>query len=92
MNMSNDVIDSADRRQFLKAAGAAVAGAALPLGASAWASPPPWSGKRAGSAMKTRKLGALEVSELGFGAMSISANYGPPADRAQGLRVIREAY
>ena len=42
--------------------------------------------------MKTRKLGGLEVSELGFGCMSITANYGPPADRAQGIRVIREAY
>ncbi|CAG9932909.1 carboxymuconolactone decarboxylase family protein [Candidatus Nitrotoga arctica] len=31
--------------------------------------------------MQTRKLGGLEVSELGFGCMSISGNYGPPADR-----------
>jgi aryl-alcohol dehydrogenase-like predicted oxidoreductase len=29
--------------------------------------------------MKTRKLGKLEVSETGFGCMSISANYGPAA-------------
>ena len=28
--------------------------------------------------MKRRKLGKLEVSEMGFGCMSISANYGPP--------------
>ena len=28
--------------------------------------------------MRSRKLGSLEVSELGAGAMSISANYGPP--------------
>lgn len=42
--------------------------------------------------MKTRKLGALEVSELGAGAMSISANYGPPADRAQGIAVLRRAH
>src|SRR2546422_10238556 len=42
--------------------------------------------------MKTRKLGTLEVSEMGSGCMSISANYGPPADRNQGLRVIREAH
>jgi aryl-alcohol dehydrogenase-like predicted oxidoreductase len=39
-----------------------------------------------------RKLGALEVSELGFGCMSISANYGPPADRTQGIAVIRAAH
>jgi aryl-alcohol dehydrogenase-like predicted oxidoreductase len=42
--------------------------------------------------MTIRKLGALEVSEVGAGAMSISANYGPPADRAQGIRVLREAH
>jgi aryl-alcohol dehydrogenase-like predicted oxidoreductase len=42
--------------------------------------------------MQTRKLGALEVSELGAGCMSISANYGPPADRNQGINTIRTAY
>ncbi len=42
--------------------------------------------------MKTRKLGTLEVSEMGFGCMSISANYGPPADRNQGIKVIRAAH
>ena len=41
--------------------------------------------------MKTRKLGELEVSEMGFGCMSISANYGPAADRNQGIKVIRAA-
>jgi diketogulonate reductase-like aldo/keto reductase len=42
--------------------------------------------------MQTRKLGALEVSELGAGCMSITANYGPPADRNQGINTIRAAY
>ena len=42
--------------------------------------------------MKTRKLGALEVSEMGFGCMSVSANYGPAADKAQGIKVIRTAH
>jgi aryl-alcohol dehydrogenase-like predicted oxidoreductase len=42
--------------------------------------------------MKTRKLGKLEVSEMGFGCMSISANYGPAADRNQGIDVIRAAH
>jgi aryl-alcohol dehydrogenase-like predicted oxidoreductase len=27
--------------------------------------------------MKTRKLGTLEVSELGFGCMNLATNYGP---------------
>jgi aryl-alcohol dehydrogenase-like predicted oxidoreductase len=42
--------------------------------------------------MRTRKLGTLDVSEIGAGCMSISANYGPPADRAQGIKVIRAAH
>lgn len=42
--------------------------------------------------MKTRRLGKLEVSELGFGCMSISANYGLAADRKQGITVIRAAH
>ncbi len=42
--------------------------------------------------MKTRKLGALAVSEMGFGCMSISANYGPAADKTQGINVIRAAH
>jgi len=42
--------------------------------------------------MKTRKVGTLEVSEMGFGCMSISANYGPAADKNQGIEVIRAAH
>ena len=42
--------------------------------------------------MKTRKLRTLEVSEMGFGCMSISANYGPAADKNQGIEVIRAAH
>jgi aryl-alcohol dehydrogenase-like predicted oxidoreductase len=42
--------------------------------------------------MKTRKLGKLEVSKIGAGCMSISANYGPPADINQGINVIRAAF
>src|SRR5258707_11972226 len=42
--------------------------------------------------MQTRKLGKLEVSELGFGCMSISANYGAAAPKDQGIDVIRAAH
>ncbi|MEU0283521.1 aldo/keto reductase [Streptomyces sp. NPDC006195] len=45
-----------------------------------------------GSEMRKRRLGELEVSEMGAGAMSMSANYGPPADITQGVRVLREAH
>jgi aryl-alcohol dehydrogenase-like predicted oxidoreductase len=48
--------------------------------------------RRGRRTMKTRRLGKLEVSELGSGCMSISANYGPPADRTQGIKVIRAAH
>jgi aryl-alcohol dehydrogenase-like predicted oxidoreductase len=44
------------------------------------------------SKMKTRKLGALEVSEMGAGCMSISANYGAAADKKEGIKTIRKAY
>jgi aryl-alcohol dehydrogenase-like predicted oxidoreductase len=42
--------------------------------------------------MQKRKLGNLEVSAIGFGCMSISANYGPPAGRNEGIEVIRAAH
>src|SRR4051812_40928546 len=42
--------------------------------------------------MKTRQLGTLQVSEIGAGAMNISANYGPAADKYQGIKVLREAH
>jgi aryl-alcohol dehydrogenase-like predicted oxidoreductase len=42
--------------------------------------------------MQARQLGQLKVSEMGAGCMSISANYGPPADRNQGINVIRAAH
>ena len=42
--------------------------------------------------MKTRKLGTLEVSEMGFGCMSLASNYGAAAPIDQALQVIREAH
>jgi aryl-alcohol dehydrogenase-like predicted oxidoreductase len=42
--------------------------------------------------MRTRKLGMLEVSELGFGCMNLATNYGPPAPIDDAIRVIREAH
>ena len=42
--------------------------------------------------MKTRKLGALEVSELGFGCMNLATNYGPAAPIDDAIKVIREAH
>lgn len=42
--------------------------------------------------MKTRMLGALEVSELGFGTMSFADYYGAAPDRPENIRVIRGAH
>ena len=42
--------------------------------------------------MKTRKIGALGVSELGFGCMNLATNYGPAASIDDAIKVIREAH
>jgi hypothetical protein len=76
------------RRDFL--ANTALLGAGLAVGPSLCAASS--DQPKEINNMKTRKLGQLEVSELGAGCMSISANYGPPADRDQGIKVIRAAH
>jgi aryl-alcohol dehydrogenase-like predicted oxidoreductase len=91
---------AAHRRGFLKAASIAAAGAALPIGAASLTAPAAaQTTQRSGGSgaqpytMRTRKLGGLQVSELGFGCMSNSpGHYGPGVDRAQSIRVIRDAY
>src|SRR6476469_11227255 len=76
------------RRDFF--ANTALLGAGLALGPSLWAGSP--DQPRQINKMKTRRLGELEVSELGAGCMSVSANYGPPADKGQGIATIRAAH
>lgn len=84
------------RRDFLGKT--AVVGVALTAGASSWASTSPIAQpgnstlSKGKTPMKSRQLGALNVSELGAGCMSISANYGPPADTKQGIETIRAAF
>lgn len=43
--------------------------------------------------MEKRNLGnsGLSVSAVGFGCMGLSANYGPPVAREDGIRIIRDA-
>src|SRR5687768_1624242 len=84
-----------DRRRFLKLTGAGLAAALPMVNASPAARMSAQSRQDSAKVftMTKRKLGGLEVSELGFGNMSLSAgHYGPGVDRAQGIRVIREAY
>src|SRR6478736_876538 len=61
----------------------------------------PWSfghsvrmGEGQGVHMKKRTLGksGLEVSALGLGCMSMSALYGPPADKSEMIKLIRTAH
>lgn len=78
------------RRNFL--GGTVLIGAGLAVGPVARATSADQPHDRGENKMKTRKLGKLEVSELGSGCMSISANYGPSAEKNQGIRVIRTAY
>ena len=63
---------TSDRRDFLKVAIMAAAGAALPISAASWANPAQstQSMKAEAYTMKTRKLGGLVVSELGVGRAS----------------------
>lgn len=42
--------------------------------------------------MKTRKLGSLEVSTLGLGCMGMTGVYGPAADKAEMITLIRDAH
>src|ERR1700756_402970 len=42
--------------------------------------------------MKIRKLGTLEVSELGFGCMNLATNYGPAVPIDDAIQVIRAAH
>src|SRR5579862_386928 len=43
--------------------------------------------------MQKRELGktGIKVSALGFGCMGLSANYGPPTERQEGIKIIRAA-
>ncbi|MRG54581.1 twin-arginine translocation signal domain-containing protein [Phyllobacterium sp. SYP-B3895] len=82
------------RRNFLAATAAA---SALTAATPIWAQSSVASAKLnqstgTSTAMDTRKLGKLHVSTLGAGTMSVSANYGPPANIAQGIAVIRAAH
>jgi aryl-alcohol dehydrogenase-like predicted oxidoreductase len=83
------------RRNFLTFTAIGTA-AAMTAGPLAWAQSSPRSvdnrSNQREAKMKTRKLGALEVSEIGTGAMSISANYGPPAPKDQGIATLRAAF
>lgn len=71
--------------------GGAVVGAGLSVAPLSWAASPDSAKVSGARVTNTRKLGSLEISELGVGCMNISANYGAPAGKVQGIKVIRTA-
>src|SRR5665213_2715453 len=78
--------NNTSRRKFLLQT--AVAGAGLLL-----TNPIKLFANQNSNKMKTRNLGNLKVSELGFGNMGLNpGHYGSGVDKAQGLRIIRDAY
>jgi aryl-alcohol dehydrogenase-like predicted oxidoreductase len=80
------------RRDFLATTALIGAGLAFsPLSLSARGHRP--SGHIARSkTTKTRKLGALQVSALGFGCIEVAGMYNQPLDRKEATRVIRAAH
>ena len=92
MTETNDVRGISRRDLMARTALIGAGLAAGPLLLAACANKPEETSNRSDNDMPTRRLGALEVSELGAGCMSISANYGPPADRNEGINTIRTAH
>jgi hypothetical protein len=94
-------IHSIGRRDFM--AKIAVAGACMAIGQFGWAEEKKRpqnnsvnSSKQGGTSKPIinahRKLGSLQVSALGLGCMNFAWAYGPPTDRQQAIKLIREAY
>jgi aryl-alcohol dehydrogenase-like predicted oxidoreductase len=84
VDRKSELLGSVSRRNFL--ATTALVGAAMTV------APLSWAASDQPNKMKKRKLGKLEVSELGAGAMSISANYGPAAPKDHGTATLRVAF
>ena len=91
--MTQNALRGISRRTLMTRAALVGAGlAAGPLVTTACSSATAPIDNRSENRMQNRRLGALQVSELGAGCMSISANYGPPADKNQGIATIRAAH
>ncbi|WBV53879.1 aldo/keto reductase [Chryseobacterium gambrini] len=87
-----------NRRDFIVKS--ALVSAGLLLGNSVFASPNKTSSKNTSNYtdslnsdfISRRKLGSLEVTELGFGCMNIAWAYGPAAPKEKAVKIIRSAY
>lgn len=86
------------RRDFIVRS--ALVSAGLLLGNSVFASPNKTSSKNTSNytdslnsdSISRRKLGSLEVTELGFGCMNIAWAYGPATPKEKAVKIIRSAY
>jgi hypothetical protein len=97
-NLTNDSVkengpEQPDRRKLL-VAGLGLAATSLLTGvpASAQARAQGTSNLQQAVPNGRRKLGALEVSALGFGCMNVAGMYNQPIDRQEAIRLIRAAY
>ncbi|MCZ2337018.1 MAG: aldo/keto reductase [Chitinophagales bacterium] len=84
------------RRNFLKStvltgAGLTFGGSLLASGATSFHKENS-SNKIISSELKKRKLGNLEVTELGFGCMNIAWAYGPETSKEHAIALIRKSY
>jgi len=85
-----------NRRSFLKStvltgAGLTFGGSLLASGATSFHKENS-TNKIISSELKKRKLGNLEVTELGFGCMNIAWAYGPETPKEQAIALIRKSY
>lgn len=86
--------DDRVRRTFLKTSvllGAAAAFAPLAGMGTAQAQDYQTIQHTRGKTMKQRKLGTMQVSEIGAGCMNFAGNYNAPVSKAQAIRTIRTA-
>lgn len=80
-----------DRRDFLSKS--ALAGMGIGLGLSGFANEiPSIVNNTVDSPLGKRKLGSLEVTEIGFGCMNIAWAYGNPPSKEDAIKLIRSAY
>jgi len=93
--MKNQKSNNINRRDFLLKS--AMAGTGLILGSSLLSFSTTkitnnMENNLSKNSFRKRKLGSLEVTELGFGCMNIAWAYGPPIDKKKAIEIIRNAY
>jgi aryl-alcohol dehydrogenase-like predicted oxidoreductase len=96
-HLSADGVVAGDRsrREFLKTSvwlGATTALGAMPGIGPVYAQGNKDIERTGGKGMKQRKLGTMQVSEIGAGCMNLAGNYNVPVSRSDAVRTIRTAF